>query len=59
VLDESAKMSEYLQQKMGEVRSERDKQQRDFDMITKQPFFKRESDTNHYKRIDELEKKID
>lgn len=33
--------------------------QREFDTITRQPFFKREADQNHFKRIQEMEKKMD
>lgn len=58
-LDESSKETEYLQQKISEVIVERDKLQREFDTITRQPFFKREADQNHYKKIQEMERKLD
>lgn len=38
---------------------ERDKMQKEFDILTKQPFFKRETDQNQFKRVSDLEKKYE
>jgi len=42
-----------------EAKTERDKLQREFENITRTPFFKRETDKSHFQRIQELEKKVD
>lgn len=44
---------------MEETREERNRLQKEFDTITRQPFFKRESDGTAFKRISELQAKID
>ena len=38
-MDEASKESDYLVEKIKEVTVERDRLQREFDTITKQPFF--------------------
>ncbi len=45
-LDEAAKTSEFLQKSIQDIMMERNKLQNEFNMITKQPFFKRELDQN-------------
>jgi chromosome segregation ATPase len=57
--EEAAKQVDYLQKRLEETREERNRLQREFDTITRQPFFKRESDQASFKRITELQAKID
>ena len=57
--EEAAKQVDYLQKRMEDTREERNRLQREFDTITRQPFFKRESDQTSFKRISELQAKID
>lgn len=57
--EEAAKQSEYLGKRIEEGREEKNRLQREFDTITKQPFFKRESDQSSFKRISDLQGKID
>jgi len=42
--EEASKQTEYLATRIEESRKERDRLQKEFDVITRQPFFKRESD---------------
>lgn len=57
--EEASKEVEYLQKRMEDAREERNTLQREFDTITRQPFFKRESDQASFKRITELQARID
>ncbi len=58
VFEDNAKQTEYLNQRIEEVRIERDKLQRQFDTLTKTPFFSPIADQSTFKRITELEKKV-
>jgi chromosome segregation ATPase len=58
-MDESSKTAEYLQENIMKARAERDRLEKEFDMITKQPFFKRETDSSHFKTLQELQKRAD
>ncbi len=57
-MDEAAKTAEFVQQRIEETIKERDKLQREFDTLTKQPFFVRETNQESFKRISDLEAKI-
>lgn len=42
--EEAAKDVEHLMKRIEQAREERNRLQKEFDMVTRQPFFKRESD---------------
>lgn len=57
-LEEASKETEYLTRRLEEARDQRNRMQREFDALQKQPFFKRESDQSSFQRINELQKLI-
>ena len=57
--EEAAKQTDYMIKRIEEARDERNRLQKEFDTITRQPFFKRESDDTAFKTISELEKRLD
>ena len=58
VFEEAAKDVEFLVKRIEESRDERNRLQKEFDVVTRQPFFKRETDQNSFKRVSDLESKI-
>ncbi len=58
-LDEASKTADYLQQQVQDVRVERDKLQSEFNIITKQPFFKREMDESTFQQINTIGAKVE
>ncbi len=46
--EEAAKETEYLTRRLEEAREQRNRMQREFDSLQKQPFFKRESDQTSF-----------
>jgi chromosome segregation ATPase len=57
--EEAAKQSEYLVKRIEETKDEKERLQKEFENVTRQPFFKRESDQTVFKKISELQTKIE
>ena len=49
--EDAAKQTEYLMKRIEEARVERDRMQSELSVLTKQPFFKRETDSSTFDKI--------
>eukprot|EP00347_Sterkiella_histriomuscorum_P001912 403370193 len=58
-LEEAEKTAEYVNKELADVTIERNRLQSEYSLITKQPFFKREMDQDHFQKIKVLQTKID